>query len=370
MIFPTLYNKIRRGSKVKDVYWTIVVEQSDTEQVYIHIESGDVGGKPKKTTLTVSKGKNIGKKNETTAYEQACKDAKSRWTKKRKVYSEDKNAIPSFYPMIIDRYPDHKSKLKWPVYVQPKLDGIRAVAELGTLKRKEMTPFKYQSAYVADLEELTNRFGDEVIIDGELYSQEMPLQRIAGIMNRSVSKPENTSLIFNIFDIFDKQNPKMPFSERWNIIKDVDLPTIKAVKTTLVHNEDEVEKYLQKYLDAGFEGIVLRNGGAAYKPSKLTSGRTRDVLKYKIFTIEEYEIVDIVETPSTSTFGILIHVRMPNGATFPITGNGTKEYQAKILSARKEYIGKKIRFEFNGTTEDGVPKFCKPILNSGEYVIV
>lgn len=100
--FPTLYSRASNGSIQE---WTI--------KVYGHqywTESGQYGGKITISAPTTVSGKNIGRSNETTAEEQALKDAEAKWKKQKKTgYFEDINDI------------DNMS------YVEPMLDVLRLV---------------------------------------------------------------------------------------------------------------------------------------------------------------------------------------------------------------------------------------------------
>ena len=76
--FDTLYSKTASG---KINVWSICVKNDDNI-AYICTYSGLEGGKITEYIKKVHKGKNIGKKNETTAIEQAISEAQSTWTKR------------------------------------------------------------------------------------------------------------------------------------------------------------------------------------------------------------------------------------------------------------------------------------------------
>ena len=70
---PHLYNKTSNG---KIQIWSISVYEEDSKGV-IEIQRGFIDGKIQTQKQIISKGKNIGKKNETTPYTQALAEAKS-----------------------------------------------------------------------------------------------------------------------------------------------------------------------------------------------------------------------------------------------------------------------------------------------------
>ena len=94
---------------------------------------GVVDGKITENKPTFCEGKNTGKANETSGEEQAAKEAQAKHKKKlEKGYcltvEEAKKGKSAFYePMLAHNYKDYQSEIKFPIYSQPKLDGIRCV---------------------------------------------------------------------------------------------------------------------------------------------------------------------------------------------------------------------------------------------------
>src|SRR5690606_25900914 len=98
------------------------------------------GGAMQTTSESIKSGKNQGRKNETGAEEQAQKEAKSRWDKKKKsgyvgsITAAEQGALGDeieggIVPMLAKVYEEHSMKLKGrEVAVQPKLDGGRMIA--------------------------------------------------------------------------------------------------------------------------------------------------------------------------------------------------------------------------------------------------
>lgn len=77
--FPTLYALSTTG-KVKQ--WQISVTHCKDNTAKIRTEYGYADGKRPVTEKNIMEGKNIGKKNETTPFQQATKEALSKWTDK------------------------------------------------------------------------------------------------------------------------------------------------------------------------------------------------------------------------------------------------------------------------------------------------
>ena len=132
MKLNTLYGRSKSG-KIKQ--WTVSVIQMGDGTCYVETEHGYVDGKKQVDQRYVGEGKNIGRANETTPYEQACSEAQSAYNRKAdEGYVTDKNNIPKasdglFLPMLAQSYDKHHKKIKFPCWVQPKLDGMRMLAK-------------------------------------------------------------------------------------------------------------------------------------------------------------------------------------------------------------------------------------------------
>ena len=132
MKLPTLYSRATTG-KIKQ--WSIGVLRMGDDSCYIETEHGYLTGKKQVDSRYIGEGKNIGRANETTPYEQACSEAESAFKRKQDDgYVTDINNIPSedsgnFLPMLAHRFDKHSSKINYPAFTQRKLDGSRCLAK-------------------------------------------------------------------------------------------------------------------------------------------------------------------------------------------------------------------------------------------------
>lgn len=121
-----------------------------TEGDKIVQESGLIDGKLARSE-SVCISKNLGKINETTAEEQAISEMESKIAEKLKeeyfqTIEEAKNSIV-ILPMLAKDYKKERQKVKFPCYVQPKLDGCLCgdtmiSTELGDISIKEIVENK------------------------------------------------------------------------------------------------------------------------------------------------------------------------------------------------------------------------------------
>lgn len=127
MKLPDLFGKASSG-KIK--LWRGEVVDNGDGTASIFVDHGMEGGKLQTDEKLITEGKNIGKANETTPYEQAVSELRSDWNKKiDQGYVEDKTAIADYseaekwLPMLAKVWEDAKQHVKWPGVVQRKLDG-------------------------------------------------------------------------------------------------------------------------------------------------------------------------------------------------------------------------------------------------------
>ena len=183
----TLITTAANGSKR---VWRIWNERS-----IMYTEYGILGGKMITSSRQIE-GKNKGKSNETSAEEQAAKEVKSRWLKKidegyKPMKKSSKQDDTIYLPMLAQPY--DKKKVKFPCFVQPKLDGIRALYYRGALWSRKGKMFTTLDHIVSDLKDI------DVVLDGELYSDKGSFQEICSWVKKKSSK---TSLIkYIVYDL-------------------------------------------------------------------------------------------------------------------------------------------------------------------------
>ena len=115
--------------------------QIEVEGPKFRTHAGQMGGAITTTQWTVCEPKNTGRKNGTTAEEQALVEAKAKQKKKMDAgYKENVNDIDTvgfLEPMLAKDYHDYTDRITFPIFSQPKLDGIRIIARKeGLFSRK------------------------------------------------------------------------------------------------------------------------------------------------------------------------------------------------------------------------------------------
>lgn len=359
--FEALYKYTTKGQPQQ---WAIFVKDD-----HFWTEEGIVGGTITKSLPTYCSPKNVGRSNETTAHEQALAEAKAKWQKKvdkgydvmgkgGKITEEKK----FFEPMLAKDAKESKDLIepfKCRVFVQPKLDGLRAVNQDNTLMSRNGKP------YVA----CPHLYQDDCVLDGELYTHEYKadFNKIVSLCKKQ--KPTSEELHESLQKvqmwIYDFPDIDGPFSERYEALQAqldyFDRNSFVLVPTHEVKSWDEIKEWHGKFLSEGYEGTIIRLDLGPYE-----NKRSKQLLKYKDFIDEEFKIVGAEEGTGgrTGTIGFFImqHDKNPN-QTFKSNVKGDFDYLKQVWKDHKKYIGKSATVKYFQRTPkqaDGtgdVPRF-------------
>jgi len=364
--FPKLY---KAASKGKEQEWWIRVIPVPTvgspPGVYdcadIVTTHGQVDGKQQTATVHVTQGKNLGKANATTAYEQAVSEAESKWKKQLdKGYSEQRGGgSMELLPMLAHKYEDRKHKVDFGcAFVQPKLDGVRALA---IKKGGVVTLLSRQGKEHKGLDHIRRTLyammDDGEVWDGELYVHGMAFQQLLSLVKKDQS--DSIKVAYHVYDmVADK-----PFKERY--VDSLGLTRIWSfgqcpmcvfpVDTVPVGSAVEVGSAHAHCVENGYEGLMLRWGVEPYK----SGYRSEHLLKVKAFEDAEFEILDVVPGVGKEADKGTFVCKTDRGAVFNCRPRGRDGLRAEYLANREHYKGRQLTVEFfEWTTSDPpVPRF-------------
>jgi DNA ligase-1 len=336
--------KLTNTGKIQE--WSI--EVFDDEVPYHEVTFGQQGGKLTTKRTNFKSGKNIGRANETTAFQQCKLEAGSLWTKQkeRKGYTEEIPTEKPLRPMLAKEYKKDGKHIIFPCYGQVKLDGLRAIFVNGKLMSRENKEFTSLPHIIESLRDCS------MALDGELYSHELTFQEILSIIKRDDIHPDHKKISYYVYDIVDE---KKDFAERAKIVNDLSFDFIKPVESFLINSPDEIAAQHDEVVSQGYEGLMLRNLAGAYK----VNGRSKDLQKYKEFMDQEFKIVDVVESDRHEGCGK--YVCEHRGETFPVTPKCTEVEKRHILENKREYIGKMLTVRFFGWTTSASPSPRFPV---------
>jgi DNA ligase-1 len=382
-IFNQQNNKIR--------IWSIVINLYDDDHKLMSITTSDMDIPEKSTSeyytisgyenmkmttsapTIITSGKNLGKSNETTVLSQAYKECKSKYDKKIKSgYSEDikdqtksKERFP--FPMALKPWKDFKQKLQYPLYIQPKLDGIRMIVMLDSDGNVQLRTRRLHDVPKFDLlkQELTALYekGDKsLILDGEIYSHNMDLQMISGIVRAETERDEEKDkLQYWAFDCFSLDRPNEPFENRLEELKKFANNSNLLVinETVKVNNEIESDNYYDKTVANGYEGIIYKSLGKPYEYSFNKEKRSSWYLKRKQRFDDEFVIENYTQGKGKDKNCVVFILKTKEGIEFNSVPNGTYEYRKdlykKCLKNFSQFKGTLAKVQFEDYSSDGVP---------------
>ena len=352
-MLPKLYKKrVEGGLQV----WAIEVDGGRYRTV-----SGMVDGAMVTSEWTDAVVKNAGRANATSIEEQAANEAQSKWIKKydggyRETVAE-LESVDLFKPMLAEKLKDYPD-VKYPVYVQPKLDGARAAGRSGTglwsrKFKKWITTPHIEAEVIAVLKDHPT-----LVLDGELYSDKLAdnFNKIISLIKKGKPTPEDfveseKYVRYFVYDCAFLDQPNLTFSERQTKLREilVGFKYFVLVDTYLVNNDEERDEKYAEFLEAGYEGQMIRTD-SAYE-----NKRTKALLKRKEFNDGEFELEDVLEGKGNMA-GKAGKVLIKGRGKAGLRGNAA--YRTDLLLNKAKYIGKPVTIRYQGDfTPEGKFRF-------------
>lgn len=179
--------------------------------------SGEKNGKRTRHPPSYGSEKNTGRANMRNALQTAIISARNEYLKKikrgysTKINDKEDDTNSRYFPMLPKKYKEDFRKIKYPCYVQPKIDGTRVVAFLAKYEdSSEVILYSRELKDIVGKDEIKNQLKpilekfynceqkESLYIDFEFYEHGKKLQEISGILRREKGK----SLQAWIFDTF------------------------------------------------------------------------------------------------------------------------------------------------------------------------
>ena len=186
-----------------------------------------------------------------------------------------------------------------PVFMQPKLDGVRCLIQYDnsvvTAYSRTGKEWKNIDHILQSLEPFFQDNPD-VILDGELYNHALKddFEKIISCVRKTkptpIDRAESRKLVqFHCYDIVDEA---MPFADRiqWLNKEFARFPYgVRTVNTTLIKYEFDANSFHESCLERGYEGSILRLNDV------YQCKRSHSLRKFKDFHDAEATITDWVE---------------------------------------------------------------------------
>jgi DNA ligase 1 len=350
-VFPTLYKK--------DVKGKVRVWHMETDGARFRTVAGLQDGEKVTSEWKVTHAKNVGRANATTDVEQAEAEVLALYKKRlEREYHEqlaDINEVRFFKPMLASKWEDFMKKPKFPIYFQPKLDGIRCIANRDGVFSREGKQF----VSVPHVEAALKPFFDanpDAVLDGELYNHDLKddFNEIVSIVKKT--KPSAADILKSEsmaqYHVYDFPSVDGSFTDRYDAIDAVQCDYVKKVYTVECQNEFDCDLAYNQALEDGYEGGIYRVD-AEYQQK-----RSKFLIKRKEFEDQEFRIVRVEEGQGNwSGYAKRVIFENDDGREVGAGLKGNQAYCRQVLQDAHQYVGGQVTVQFFTRTPDGVPRF-------------
>ena len=258
-------------------------------------------------------------------------------------------------------------KLRYPCVVSPKLDGIRCLVKDGVVVSRSLKPIrnKHTQLMFSPLE----GFDGELIV-GEPTASDVFQKTTSGVMSIE-GTPKVT------YHVFDKWNVEGHYEDRLSWLCDLPKGCV-LVQSTWCYNQEELLSCYNKYINQGYEGVMVRDPSKPYKFGRAT-GNSQELLKLKPFVDDEFKVVGFTERMHNSNgavrneLGNLERSSSKEGlvptnslgalvveygeTTFEVGTGFTDEQRKDIWLNQDDYLGKLVKVRYQEIGVKDKPRF-------------
>lgn len=194
-----------------------------------------------------------------------------------------------FRPMLAAEFEERR--LVFPMYIQPKFDGIRCLCNKGLSASRTLKPIPngFVQSFFREYGERLHGLDGELTV-GEPTTEDVYRRTSSGLMSHG-GEPD---FIYHVFDCWI--NPQLTYLDRYNIALNriSSVPRTRIAYTQLVHNLQELYEAEARFMDEGFEGTILRSPRHGYKFNRATALQGQ-LVKLKRFADTEALVVGMEE---------------------------------------------------------------------------
>lgn len=273
-------------------------------------------------------------------------------------------------PMLAHKVNDKKIDFTEPVFIQPKLDGVRCLIRRefdDTVNADVIRAYSRTGKEFKNLKHILKSLRDffsanpDVVLDGELYNHALrdDFEQIISLVRKQKPTDEDRLnaqhlIQYHVYDVVIPTHEDFKYELRLNWLlssKNLWSNVVVPVETHKVHKyEEAANMHHDGFLKQGYEGSILRLNGA-YEQK-----RSYNLQKFKDFSDDEATIVgyEAGKGKRTGTLGKFFMMD-DNGVEFgcpPGKGYNYKDL-ANILDNVHNYVGKRATFTYFERTKAG-----------------
>lgn len=291
--------------------------------------------------------------------------------------------VPVFECQLSEDAANHDSKLVGKKLVERKLDGVRCLTIIDcesqtvtqyTRNGKVLENFTHITDY---LSQFINEFGRSMVLDGEVISDSFNQLMTQVHRKDNVKATDAKLMLFDCVPLVEfkqgvsvmGQRRRSQFLRNWeNIFRDsgfIDIVPQREFDLDVLTDEIEFKDYMKEMVDAGFEGIMVKDPDAKYQCKRGTAW-----MKMKPFIEVSLAVTGWEEGTGRNEgrLGALICEGEDDGKTISVNcGSGfTDKDRGEYWEARDSLLGQvvEVRADAVSQNQDGTyslrfPRFIR-----------
>ena len=248
-------------------------------------------------------------------------------------------------PQLAKDFKKEESKVRYPCFVQPKLDGMRCLKNGSSMVSRKNKSIDTMGHISQELQDISD------ILDGELYTEET-FQRNMELIKK-YRPGESEQVRYHVYDLVDTE---LSFGERYEKLRELihnhQPQNIVIVPTYEINSKEELLEYHAKFLAEGYEGTMIRLNSGGYDVNK----RSSNLLKYKDFQDIACTITGVEPSEKRPDQGSFI-CALEDGRTFGCGMRFSHEERKDVINNPQNYIGQTAEIRFFEYTDDQLPRF-------------
>jgi DNA ligase-1 len=280
-----------------------------------------------------------------------------------------KNAVPLFECMLAHDGANHEKKIAGKKLLEPKLDGVRvltiidSVAKTATMYSRNGKILENFGHITGSIEANINLFERSVVIDGEVVSSSFQALMKQVHRKSNADAGDARLMAFDILPLSEFQNGKSVLGQkrRSNLLRimkatldkvgSIDIIPQKEVDLGSYVGELEFKQYNLDAIEAGFEGIMIKDLDAIYE-----SKRSASWLKMKPFIEVSLEVTDVEEGTGKNEgrLGALVCSGVDDGKAIVVNcGSGFSDSdRTEFWSSRDSLPGQVVEVRADAITQN------------------
>ena len=278
-------------------------------------------------------------------------------------------AVPVFECMLAHDSANHEKKVSGKKILEPKLDGVRVITVINSQNRT-VTQFTRNGKVLENfshitegLEKIIDDFERSWVLDGEMVSSSFQALMKQIHRKENVQAQDARLMLFDIVPLseFQAGNSVMGQRRRSNLLRSmkplfdkvgsIDIIEQKEVDLDSYVGELEFKQYNSDIIDAGFEGIMIKDPDAVYECKRSASW-----LKQKPFIEVSLEVVNVEEGTGKNAgkLGALVCSGSDLGKDITVNvGSGfTDDDRAEFWNSRSTLLGQVVEVRADAITQN------------------